>query len=169
MKNDFSEEQKISIVSEAVNSKNKAEVSAKYKIHKSTLYNWINIYHHKRNRTVNIKVRVTEDEKKLLFERASSLGFKNDVSTYVRKILFSKYILIGNPKEVREELYRTRGEINKIGSNVNQIAQYTNFLSKQKYIERDFIKDIIDETTKLKALCYEQRGIIDKALRKIFR
>lgn len=171
-KSKFSKEEILSILAEESKENTIDILCNKYGIHFTTFYRWKNIYggnneKTKRNNVVSFKL--SDDEKELLEKRCKEIGYENNVGNYIRKILFSKHILIGNPKEVREELYRARGEINKIGSNVNQIANYTNFLSNQKYIERDFIKDIIDETTKLKAICFEQRDIIDKALRKIFR
>ena len=169
MENSFSEEEKKSIVIEAIESKKKKLVAEKYGIHVSTLYDWINIERKKKTRSVNIKVRVTEDEKKILLERANSFGYKRDISTYIRKILFSKHILVGDPRVVGEEFFRIKGELNKIGSNVNQVANYTNFLKNKNYVENDFVKDIVLEASRLNMIKNDMKEALDKAIRKIIR
>ena len=49
-----------------------------------------------RNETVGIKLSLKEKNK--LVERCKRLGYENDVSGYVRRLLFSKYIATENPQ-----------------------------------------------------------------------
>ncbi|RKS53914.1 transposase-like protein [Gillisia mitskevichiae] len=167
MKKKYNKEEKDLIVEEAIQSKNKGEIAKKYDIHLATLYVWI-AKKNPESKTDFIGFKVTEKEKKIIYDRIGKLGYGNDISTYMRKIIFSKEILVGDPQEVREELYRTRGELNKIGSNINQIANYTNYLWKNKYVENSFSDEIIKQTSLLLEVCLDQKTVIDKSLRRIF-
>ncbi len=169
MKKKFSKEEKKQIALEALKSKDKYATADKYDLHWTTIYTWIRLYCEKKGMDIKVTVKLTEEQKELLDRRMKETGYEDNAGAYIRKILFSKNILVGNPKEVGEELYRTRGEINKIGSNINQIANYTNFLKANNYVEKEFIQDLIKETSELMKVCTEQRHSIDKAIRKILR
>ena len=159
---------KTQITLEAISNNNIKEVALKYDMGLNVLYKWIKRFDKTEKRNVNLKIRLTNSEKEKILKRCKALGYENDMSGYIRRLLFSKDLLVGNPQEVREELYRTRGEINKIGSNINQIANYTNYLCKNKYVENSFSGELIKQTSALSKVCREQRTFIDKSLRRIF-
>ncbi len=159
---------KTQITLEAISNNNIKEVALKYDMGLNVLYKWIKRFDKTEKRSVNLKIRLTNSEKEKILKRCKALGYENDMSGYIRRLLFSKDILIGNPQEVREELYRSRGEINKIGNNINHIANYTNYLWKNKYVENSFSDELIKQTSALSKVCREQRTVIDNALRRIF-
>lgn len=121
----------------------------------------------KNNRKNNIKVRVNDEELTSLKKRTSDLGYKNNVSSYIRKCLFDENIVTVNPKLLIDELYKLRAEINRLGNNVNQIANYTNFLGNQNYIETEFYKRYSELQIDFENKVKEAREKIDKTLHKI--
>ena len=96
-------------------------------------------------RTERLNIKVTLSEKEAILKKCEDMGYKKDASSYIRKVLFSKHIATGNPREIVKELYSARAELNKSGSNLNQIAHYTNFLRLQNYFEDGFVKDLNKE------------------------
>lgn len=71
------------------------------------------------NRTTNVHIRLTQDEKDTLVEKAKKAELR--LSTYIRRAaLNQKYILKADVK--------TAFELKKIGVNLNQIAKYLNTL-----------------------------------------
>lgn len=71
-----------------------------------------------KNKTTNIIFRVTDDEKKLISERAKAAGMS--ISKYFLTISERKRLI--NP----EPIVRLLIEINRIGNNINQIARVAN-------------------------------------------
>ena len=118
MKSKYTEEQKIEIVMEAQTTSNIKAIALKYGAHPSTIYNWISKMENCQNRNESVTIKLSLDEKSKLVERCKRLGYENHVSSYVRRLLFSKYIATENPQDLREELYKTRGEFNKIGNKI---------------------------------------------------
>ena len=167
MKKKYSKEEKNKIAEEAISTKNKSEVSLKYDIHLSTLYDWINKKNASGLRTERLNLKVTENEKRAILKKCEEMGYQKDVSSYVRKLLFSKHIATGNPREIIKELYSARAELNKSGSNLNQIANYTNFLRSQNYFEDGFVKDLNNQMEQMEIDLAALRKVIDKTLRKI--
>ena len=167
MKKKFTNELKLEIVKEALESKDKIEIAEKYDIHYTTLYTWIRLFEKKEGRDFKVTFKLNEQEKKALLKKCEEMGYKNDVSSYVRKLLFSKHIAAGNPRDIVKELYSARGELNKAGNNLNQIANYTNFLKNQNYVEDGFIKDLYKEMGEMGLQLEALKKVIDKTLRKI--
>ena len=168
MKSKYTEEQKIEIVKKAIKSSNKEAVALKYGVHPSTIYTWISKMNKPQNRNETVGIKLSLDEKSKLVERCKRLGYETDVSGYVRRILFSKYIATENPQDLREELYKTRGEFNKIGSNINQIANYANYLKSRNLSDKMILEDLEKLGENLRALILEHRGYLDLTIRKIF-
>ena len=81
------------------------------------------------NRDTFIKIRVTKSEKEQIRRNAKESNFT--MSDYSRKLILKKKI--AKPKYSREDalmisnsLRETKKELNKIGSNINQIAKLAN-------------------------------------------
>jgi len=167
MNKKYTQKEKQKIAEEAKKTRNKSDIALKYDIHLSTLYEWISLLNKSNNRNKCVTIKLSEEEKEALVLRCKNLGYQNEVSTYIRRLLFSKHIAAGNPKEIVNELYKARAELNKVGSNINQIANYTNFLKNQNYIEESFYENLRKEVGAFLRFIKEHRAIIDKTLNKI--
>ena len=64
-------------------------------------------------------------------------------------------------------MYLLRAEINKIGSNVNQIANYTNFLGNRNSIETQFYVRYSELQIEFEKQVNEARKNIDDILSRI--
>ena len=74
-----------------------------------------------RYREIQRKMRVTPRENELIKERMELHGFKN-FNTYARYMLLTGEIVTVD----YSELIKLRTEINRIGTNINQLAKYIN-------------------------------------------
>ena len=74
-----------------------------------------------RKRAIQLKLWVTEDEKKLIEEKMKILGTRN-FGAYARKMLIDGYIIKVDYSEQR----KLAAEVNKIGVNINQICKRIN-------------------------------------------
>lgn len=74
-----------------------------------------------RKRTVQIKFRVTEQERDLIFQKMAQIPTKN-LAAYLRKQAIDGYII----QVDYSELKAVTAEIGKIGANINQIAKRVN-------------------------------------------
>ena len=75
----------------------------------------------KRYREIQRKLRVTSRENDLIKERMALHGFKN-FNTYARYMLLTGEVVTVD----YSELVKVRTEINRIGTNINQLAKYVN-------------------------------------------
>ena len=75
----------------------------------------------KRYREIQRKMRVTPRENELIKERMELHGFKN-FNTYARYMLLTGEVVAVD----YSELIKLRTEINRIGTNINQLAKYVN-------------------------------------------
>lgn len=92
-----------------------------------------------RNHPVNIKL--TEDEKKDLYQEADDLGWKQPL-VYFRNKLLSKNSGPGpNPHELFKALNKLSPELNKVGNNINQVARYVNYLDKNNMVDQKTIAE----------------------------
>jgi hypothetical protein len=82
-------------------------------------------------RTVQIKFRVTEAERDLIYEKMALLN-TNNLAAYARKIMIDGYIINTDITEQKA----IAAEIQKIGVNINQIARRVN--STTRIYEQDF-------------------------------
>lgn len=175
MKKKYTQEEKFNISKEAtvlrkgkIYPLNAKEIALKYGVHISTIYSWIDRYQRKIGRSVMIGVRFSIEEKENLENLCKELGYENDVSYFIRRLIFANTIVTGNPSKIIDELYSTRAELNKIGSNLNQIANYTNFLQSKNYLDNDYEKDFIGYGQKLNKSLYDMRDVLDKTIRNIY-
>ena len=74
-----------------------------------------------RYREIQRKFRVTPRENELIKERMTLHGFKN-FNTYARYMLLTGEVVTVD----YSELVKLRTEINRIGTNINQLAKYVN-------------------------------------------
>lgn len=74
-----------------------------------------------RYREIQRKMRVTPRENELIKERMELHGFKN-FNTYARYMLLTGEVVTVD----YSELIKLRTEINRIGTNINQLAKYIN-------------------------------------------
>lgn len=75
----------------------------------------------KRYREIQRKFRVTPGENELIKARMEHHGFKN-FNTYARYMLLTGEVVTVD----YSELIKLRTEINRIGTNINQLAKYVN-------------------------------------------
>ena len=81
----------------------------------------ISMTNEKRYREVQRKMRVTPRENDLIKERMALHGFKN-FNTYARYMLLTGEVVTVD----YSELIKLRTEINRIGTNINQLVKYIN-------------------------------------------
>ncbi len=74
-----------------------------------------------RKRTVQIKFRVTEEERNLIEEKMKQIP-TNNMEAYLRKMAIDGYVVHVDYTDIRAMTY----EIQKIGVNINQIAHRVN-------------------------------------------
>ncbi|CAM1358237.1 protein of unknown function [Tenacibaculum soleae] len=96
----------------------------------------------KDNKVKYIRVRITDLENETIRKEADNLGFRHNISEFIRQKILRKKMVTVNPNKLIDELYSLRSELNKIGSNLNQIANYTNFLAKNNYAEYSHIENL---------------------------
>lgn len=75
----------------------------------------------KRYREIQKKIRVTPEENELIKRRMANHHFKN-FNTYTRYMLLTGEIVMVD----YSELIKLRTEINRIGTNINQLAKFVN-------------------------------------------
>ena len=121
----------------------------------------------KENRNKRIYARLSEKEFNTFSKKANDLGYKNNFSELIRKFILDETIVTVNPNLLIDELYKLRVEINRMGNNVNQIANYTNFLMNQNYIETEQYKRYSKLQIDFENKVNEVRKKIDKTLYKI--
>jgi hypothetical protein len=82
-------------------------------------------------RNIQIKFRVTEAERDLIYEKMALLG-TNNLAAYLRKIAIDGYIISVDTADLKA----IAAECQKIGVNINQIARRVN--STTRIYEQDF-------------------------------
>jgi len=84
-------------------------------------------------RPIQLKFRVTEAERDLIYEKMSLLN-TNNLAAYLRKISIDGYIINTDTTDLKA----IAAEMQKIGVNINQIARRVNTTSR--IYEQDFIE-----------------------------
>jgi len=100
-----------------------------------------------RKRTVQLKFRVTEDERTLIEEKMKLIPTRN-MAAYLRKIAIDGYIL----QVDRSDIKAMTAEIQKIGVNVNQIARRVNATGNVYQEDIAEIKGVLNEIWRLQRL-----------------
>lgn len=94
----------------------------------------------KRERDLQLKIRVTEDEKKLIREKMAQIGTTN-FNAFALKMLIDGYVI----KRDFSELKQLTIELGAIGRNINQIAKRANetrsiCLEDIQELQKDYFK-----------------------------
>jgi len=95
-------------------------------------------------RTIQIKFRVTEAERDMIYEKMRLLH-TNNLAAYMRKIAIDGYIINTDTTDIKA----VAAEMQKIGVNINQITKRVN--STTRIYEQDFteIQGKVDEIWRL--------------------
>ena len=100
-----------------------------------------------RKRTVQIKFRVTEEEKALIEEKMKLIPTRN-MAAYLRKIAIDGYIVQVDHTDIKA----MTAEIQKIGVNINQIAKRANSTGNVYQEDIEEIKGVLAEIWRLQRL-----------------
>jgi hypothetical protein len=119
------------------------------------------------NKTKYVRVRITISEDAKIKKEAQILGFQNNISHYLRGKILRKHMPTVNPNKLIDELFLLRAELNKIGSNLNQVAKHTNFLFKNNSTEHSYIKELKEIQFCFEKNICELKTTIDKTIDKI--
>jgi hypothetical protein len=97
-----------------------------------------------RKRPLQLIVRVTQDEKALINKKMEAFGTTN-FNTYARKMLLNGYVL----RVDMEQFQLLALEVNKIGTNINQIAKVANTTGVIMGDDISQVKEMINEIWQL--------------------
>ncbi|HAC0715856.1 TPA_asm: plasmid mobilization relaxosome protein MobC [Listeria monocytogenes] len=105
-----------------------------------------------RNRNIDIKFRVTEEEKAFIEMKMKEAGIMNR-EAYLRKMAIDGAIIVSNYNETKKLTL----ELNKIGTNINQMARIAN---THKNISQDDIQKIKEMINNIWQL--QRSGLLNK-------
>lgn len=163
----YTKEQRNLIAKRAIKEKDIAKISSEYGLSKTTIYRYIEKFTDNNNRKNSLSVSLTDKEYYDFISRAKELGYEKNYAHYIRKMLFNENIIMISPAVLIKELYLLKAELNKIGSNLNQLANYTNFLKQSNYIDESYFEKLktlhVDYEVKLRQL----NDVINKTFQKI--
>jgi len=100
-----------------------------------------------RKRTVQIKFRVTEQERELIEQKMKQIPTKN-LAAYMRKMAIDGRVIVVDYSELRA----VGAEIQKIGININQIAKRANATGNVYEQDIEEIKGVLAEIWRLQRL-----------------
>ena len=100
-----------------------------------------------RKRTVQIKFRVTEEERALIEQKMKLIPTRN-MGAYLRKIVIDGYIIQLEHTDIKA----MTAEIQKIGVNVNQIAKRVNSTGSVYQEDIEEIKGVLSEIWRVQRL-----------------
>ena len=100
-----------------------------------------------RKRTVQIKFRVTEEERALIVEKMKLIPTRN-MAAYLRKMAIDGYVLQVDHSDIKA----MTAEIQKIGVNINQIARRANATGSVYQEDIEEIKGVLNEIWRLQRL-----------------
>ncbi|MCQ5089466.1 plasmid mobilization protein [Ruthenibacterium lactatiformans] len=100
-----------------------------------------------RKRTVQIKFRVTEEERALIEEKMKLIPTRN-MAAYLRKMAIDGYIIQVDHRDIKA----MTAEIQKIGVNINQIARRANATGNVYQEDIGEIKGVLNEIWRLQRL-----------------
>ena len=100
-----------------------------------------------RKRTVQIKFRVTEEERALLEQKMKLVPTRN-MEAYLRKMAIDGYIIQIDHADIKA----MTAEIQKIGVNINQIARRVNAAGSVYQEDIEEIKGVLAEIWRLQRL-----------------
>ena len=88
-----------------------------------------------RTRTLQIKFRVSEEERQMFVTKMKQYGTDN-MEAYLRKMAIDGYVI----KKDYSEIKKLTAELGKIGSNINQLAKRAN---QSRNVSADEIRNIL--------------------------
>ena len=100
-----------------------------------------------RKRTVQIKFRVTEEERALIEQKMKLVPTRN-MESYLRKMAIDGYIIQIDHSDIKA----MTAEIQKIGVNINQIARRVNVTGSVYKEDIEEIKGVLAEIWRLQRL-----------------
>ena len=100
-----------------------------------------------RKRTVQIKFRVTEEERALIEEKMKLIPTRN-MTAYLRKMAIDGYVIQVDHSDIKA----MTAEIQKIGININQIARRANATGNVYREDIEEIKGVLNEIWRLQRL-----------------
>ena len=100
-----------------------------------------------RKRTVQIKFRVTEEERALIEQKMKLVPTRN-MESYLRKMAIDGYIIQIDHSDIKA----MTAEIQKIGDNINQIARRVNATGSVYKEDIEEIKGVLAEIWRLQRL-----------------
>ena len=100
-----------------------------------------------RKRTVQIKFRVTEEERALIEQKMKLVPTRN-MESYLRKMAIDGYIIQIDHSDIKA----MTAEIQKIGVNINQIARRVNATGNVYKEDIEEIKGVLAEIWRLQRL-----------------
>ena len=100
-----------------------------------------------RKRTVQIKFRVTEQERELIEQKMKQIP-TNNLAAYMRKMAIDGRVIVVDYSELRA----VGAEIQKIGVNINQIAKRANATGNVYEQDITEIKEALEEIWRLQRL-----------------
>ena len=100
-----------------------------------------------RKRTVQIKFRVTEEERALIEQKMKLVPTRN-MEAYLRKMAIDGYIIQIDHSDIKA----MTAEIQKIGGNINQIAKRVNATGSVYQEDIEEIKGVLAEIWRLQRL-----------------
>ena len=101
----------------------------------------------KRKRTIQIKFRVTEEERALIEEKMKLIPTRN-MAAYLRKMAIDGYVIQVDHSDMKA----MTAEIQKIGVNINQIARRANATGNVYQEDIEEIKGVLSEIWRLQRL-----------------
>ena len=102
-----------------------------------------------RKRNIQLKIWVTEEERKLIEQKMAQLPTKQ-IGAYMRKMAIDGYVIYTDTTNIKE----FTGELHIIGKNINQIAKRVNSTSAI------YQEDISELKTRLNEIWQLQRRIL---------
>ncbi len=102
-----------------------------------------------RKRNIQLKIWVTEEERKLIEQKMAQLP-TNQIGAYMRKMAIDGYVIYTDTTNIKE----FTGELQIIGKNINQIAKRVNSTSAI------YQEDIAELKTRLNEIWQLQRRIL---------
>ena len=100
-----------------------------------------------RKRTVQIKFRVTEEERALIEEKMKLIPTRN-MAAYLRKMAIDGYVIQVDHSDIKA----MTAEIQKIGVNINQITRRANATGSVYQEDIEEIKGVLNEIWRLQRL-----------------
>ena len=100
-----------------------------------------------RKRTVQIKFRVTEEERALIEEKMKLIPTRN-MAAYLRKMAIDGYVIQVDHSDIKA----MTSEIQKISVNINQIARRANATGSVYQEDIEEIKGVLNEIWRLQRL-----------------